>query len=52
MLEAITMYEEIRAEAEHTLSNDARSIDHIWYVSDMRSLQIDYPDWAHRMTCA
>jgi CDP-paratose 2-epimerase len=49
MLEAIAMCEEMSGKRlEYTLSNDARSGDHIWYVSDVRRFQNDYPAWAYR----
>ncbi|MDX1970611.1 MAG: NAD-dependent epimerase/dehydratase family protein [Planctomycetaceae bacterium] len=32
--------------------DDARSGDHIWYVSDVRKFRRDYPDWEYRYTLA
>ncbi len=31
-----------------SLSDDARSGDHIWWISDVRRFQSDYPDWNYR----
>ncbi len=46
MLEAIRMTEEMCGrKLNYTLSDDARSGDHIWYISDVRRFQRDYPDW-------
>jgi CDP-paratose 2-epimerase len=48
MLEAIRMVEELGGGTlEYELSNDARIGDHIWYVSDVRKFQRDYPQWAY-----
>jgi CDP-paratose 2-epimerase len=49
MLEAIAMCEEMSGKKlEYTLSDQARSGDHIWYVSDVRRFQNDYPTWKYR----
>lgn len=49
MLEAIAMCEEMSGrKLEYTLSDNARSGDHIWYVSDVRRFQKDFPNWAYR----
>ena len=46
MLEAITMIEEISGEKlDYTILDEARSGDHIWYVSDVRKFQHHYPNW-------
>jgi len=46
MLEAIAMCEEITGKAmRYTLSDEARSGDHIWYISDLSHFQEHYPDW-------
>jgi CDP-paratose 2-epimerase len=47
MLEAIDMIAEIGGyELDYTLSDDARSGDHIWWVSDVRRFKEDFPDWS------
>jgi CDP-paratose 2-epimerase len=49
MLEAISMTEEMCGrKLDYTLSDDARSGDHIWYVSDVRRFQKDYPGWKYK----
>ncbi len=49
MLEAIQLTQEISGrELTYTISDEARSGDHIWYVSDVRRFQQDYPDWKYR----
>lgn len=49
MLEAIAMCEEMSGKKlQYTLSDQARSGDHIWYVSDVRRFQNDYPAWKYR----
>ncbi len=49
MLEAIALCEEMSGKKlEYKLSDEARSGDHIWYVSDVRRFQQDYPKWAYR----
>jgi CDP-paratose 2-epimerase len=46
MLEAIAMCEGITGKPmKFTLSDDARSGDHIWYISDLGRFQKHYPDW-------
>lgn len=46
MLEAITMIEEISGQKlNYTILDEARSGDHIWYVSDVRKFQQHYPNW-------
>ncbi len=46
MLEAIWMIEEISGhKLNYTILDEARSGDHIWYVSDVRKFQNDYPNW-------
>jgi CDP-paratose 2-epimerase len=50
VLEAIKIAEEIAGrELTYTVSDDARSGDHIWYVSDVRRFQKDYPNWQYTM---
>ncbi len=49
MIEAIQMTEEMCGKKlNYTLSDDARSGDHIWWISDVRKFQKDYPDWQYR----
>ncbi len=49
MLEAIAMCEEFSGKKlTYTLSDQARAGDHIWYVSDVRRFQNDYPGWSYR----
>ena len=47
VLEAIDLIEELSAKRlQFTLSDQARSGDHIWWISDVSSFQKDYPDWS------
>lgn len=49
MLEAIALCEEISGrKANYTLSSQARSGDHVWWVSDLRKFQGHYPEWEMR----
>ncbi|HEY8205465.1 MAG TPA: NAD-dependent epimerase/dehydratase family protein [Pyrinomonadaceae bacterium] len=46
MLEAIAYTEELTGkEFKYTLSDQARSGDHIWWISDVRKFKRDYPGW-------
>lgn len=46
VLEAIALAQEASSRTlTYTLSDDNRAGDHIWYVSDVRKFQHDYPDW-------
>ena len=46
MLEAIDLIAELGGgEVQYTLGNEARSGDHIWWISDVRRFQADYPQW-------
>jgi len=48
MLEAIRMIEDIAGyKLNYALLDDARSGDHIWYVSDVRKFQQHYPAWTY-----
>jgi CDP-paratose 2-epimerase len=48
MLEAIRLIREIGGcHLPYTLSDNARSGDHIWYVSDVRKFQQHYPNWRY-----
>jgi CDP-paratose 2-epimerase len=49
MLEAIAAVREISGrELSYTLSDENRSGDHIWWISDVRKFQADYPGWTHQ----
>ena len=49
MLEAIAMCEAIAGKPlTWTYVDDARDGDHIWWISDVRKFQADYPGWTYR----
>lgn len=49
MLEAIALTEEISGKKlRYSLSDDARLGDHIWWISDVRKFQADYPEWRYK----
>lgn len=49
ILEAIDLIDELSGlRVAYTLTDDARAGDHIWYISDVRRFQQDYPDWQYR----
>jgi CDP-paratose 2-epimerase len=49
VLEAIRDVEELSGHRlDWTLSEQARSGDHLWWISDVRKFQRDYPDWHYR----
>jgi len=49
MLEAINLTEELAGrKLNWKLSDTARSGDHIWWISDVRKFQRDYPNWSYR----
>jgi CDP-paratose 2-epimerase len=49
MLEAIHMCEEIAGrKLDWQYVEENRKGDHIWYISDMRQFQQDYPDWSFK----
>lgn len=49
MLEAIAMAEQMAGrKLDYVLSDEARQGDHIWYVSDVRRFQQDYPGWKYK----
>jgi CDP-paratose 2-epimerase len=49
MLEAITYTEELTDKRlNYTMSDDARSGDHIWWISDVRKFERDFPAWKYR----
>ncbi|HUC80440.1 MAG TPA: NAD-dependent epimerase/dehydratase family protein [Flavisolibacter sp.] len=46
MLEAINLIEEISGhKLQYTVSDQARSGDHIWYISNVHKFQQHYPNW-------
>lgn len=48
VLEAIEIAEKAAGKPlSYSLSDQAREGDHIWWVSDVRRFQEDYPDWRH-----
>jgi CDP-paratose 2-epimerase len=48
MLEAIGMIEQFSGKKlNYTVLEEARSGDHIWYVSDVRKFQQHYPSWQY-----
>jgi CDP-paratose 2-epimerase len=49
MQEAIALCEEIVGKKMNVVYvDDARSGDHIWYVSDVRKFRSHYPEWSYR----
>ena len=49
MLEAIADTEELTGQRlNYKLSEAARSGDHIWWISDVRRFQRDYPEWSYK----
>lgn len=47
VLEAIDIIEELSGKrAKFTISDQARTGDHIWWISDVRKFQADYPGWS------
>jgi CDP-paratose 2-epimerase len=49
MLEAIALGEEITGKKlDYTYVEDNRIGDHIWWISDVRRFQRDYPEWKYR----
>jgi CDP-paratose 2-epimerase len=49
VLEAIGDAQELCGEKlNFTLSDDARSGDHIWWISDVRGFKRDYPEWDYQ----
>jgi len=48
VLEAIDIAERAAGKPlSFSLSDQAREGDHIWWISDVRRFQADYPDWRH-----
>ena len=53
VLEAIDLIESMTGrELRYTLSDEARSGDHIWWISDVRRFRQDYPEWSYRYDLA
>jgi CDP-paratose 2-epimerase len=49
MLEAIAYTEELTGKRlNYTLSEEARSGDHIWWISDVRKFRSHYPAWEYK----
>jgi CDP-paratose 2-epimerase len=49
VLEAIELAQELAGrELDFAISDEARSGDHIWYISDVRRFRADYPKWEYR----
>jgi len=49
ILEAIDLIDELSGlRVAYTLTDDARAGDHIWWISDVRRFQQDYPAWQYR----
>lgn len=48
VLEAIAMTEDLSGrKLQYTVTDDNRSGDHIWWISDVRKFQSDYPRWRY-----
>jgi len=49
MLEAIAICEELSGKKlDYSYTDDNRSGDHIWYISDVRKFQSHYPNWFYK----
>ncbi|MBW4604816.1 MAG: NAD-dependent epimerase/dehydratase family protein [Calothrix sp. FI2-JRJ7] len=49
MLEAIRICEQLAGKKlEYTYTDNNRSGDHIWYISDVRKFQSHYPEWQYK----
>jgi CDP-paratose 2-epimerase len=49
MLEAIAICENLSGnKLNYTYTDDNRSGDHIWYISDVRKFQSHYPEWHYK----
>jgi CDP-paratose 2-epimerase len=49
MLEAISICENLSGnKLNYTYTDDNRSGDHIWYISDVRKFQSHYPEWHYK----
>lgn len=48
VLEAIALFEGLCGKKlDATLSDEARSGDHMWWISDVRKFQAHYPEWSY-----
>jgi len=48
VLEAIRIIRDLSGQqVDYQLSDQARSGDHIWWISDIRKFQEDYPEWKY-----
>ena len=48
VLEAIRLIKELSGHSlEYTISDQARSGDHVWYISDVKKFQNHYPNWKY-----
>jgi len=48
VLEAIDLIKEVSGKAlNYTISNEVRSGDHQWYITDMNKFKRDYPEWSY-----
>ena len=49
VLEAAALVEEMSGSPlRYALSDQARAGDHIWWISDVRKFERDYPEWSYR----
>lgn len=49
MIEAIDYLQELTSRRlNYTLSDQSRSGDHIWWISDVRKFKNDFPEWSYR----
>lgn len=49
VLEAILLIEQLSGRSmQFSVSDESRSGDHIWWISDVRRFQQDYPGWGYR----
>ena len=49
VLEAIALIEELSGlKVDYALQEQAREGDHIWWISDVRKFERDYPEWRYR----
>ena len=48
VLEAIQLIEQLGGRRLNCqLSEQARAADHVWWISDVRNVQADYPQWSY-----
>jgi CDP-paratose 2-epimerase len=51
MIEAIRFIQELSGHRlNYTMTDQVRSGDHIWYISDVGKFQLHYPDWKYTYT--